>query len=863
MSTFTALTRPTRRDMRRHPWRTLAAFLMILVPVALLTGLYMVDESTQTQNALREQRNTIWVSGSAECTQTAEERGPACTGPNPQLPVQRTLEAALPDFNIASTVDATVDLSAGGLTASINVIQVSYSPATALPGPNEVYLPTEIMQRLGVNIGDTVTAEGHGTWTITGRAATYQAVVAAPTLLDPATVTTDDALDDAGVFVTWHAVGSETMTWEDVQRLNAQGFIVESKDLHQHSALSDQIFIDVLAWATLLVAMIFLFLFVTPVFSLAAGKQARTYALMRSQGATRGHIRQSVVAYGLFTGLIGATAGVLLGIGAASAYWLVRYPEWPLAIDVPTTGVIWLGAVIGAFVAAFIPAIITTRLPLAAAIAGGAPDKMLRFRPWMLLGLVFLAVGIGLSLLTSASETTLYSAAGLEAFSWPAILLFVLARTLSWPLIVIGLAGCAPLLVWLVSKAGSSLSTVPRLAMRDVARQSLRSVPIVALVLVTSFITVSGITGSMASSARSVSLSNATFNSKTMFLFDHSSNTLPDDGYGPAIAAVEQVVGPTSQYQLTQVATDLNVVADSSCVSGGRDDDSPETARQCYPQNKMDFISLPVYTTLVADKDTLRAFRFPTPEAERRALDALQEPAVLVAEGTAPQGTGDIWIAPKAHNEGPIRTNQAFLDVLPGHAGPPLITAALAEQLDLETEPGPMLLEAREPMTDKQAYALTDYFSGPTIPHSFTAAVQSGQPRYLPALTGAAVMLLILVVVALTLALSTASTNRQFALLRAVGADPSIPRRISGTFASILVLLGTVAGSLAGVIFAWITASSDNVDAAGNILLTGSRGFMEIHWDLLGILVLLTPALAYAVGILFHREGPMEVQRRQ
>ncbi|WP_394282018.1 FtsX-like permease family protein [Corynebacterium sp.] len=862
MSTFTALTRPTRRDMRRHPWRTLAAFLMILVPVALLTGLHMVDESTQAQNALREQRNTIFVSGSEECTQTAEERGPACTGPNPQLPVQRTLEAALPDFKIASTVDSTVELSAGNLTASLNILQVNHSPAATLPGPGEVYLPTEIMQRLGLEIGDTVTAKDHGTWTVSGRAATYQAVVAAPTLLDPATVTTDDALDEAGVFVTWHAVGPEPMTWEDVQLLNAQGFIVESEDLHQHSAPNDQIFFDVLAWATLMVAMIFLFLFITPVFSLAAGKQARTYALMRSQGATQGHLRQSVVAYGLFTGLIGATAGVLLGIGAASAYWLVRFPKWPLAIDATTTGVIWLGAVIGALVAAFIPAIISSRMPLAAAIAGGAPDKMLRFRPWMLAGLVILAVGIGLSLLTNVDGTALHFSE-LETRSRPVILLVLIARTLSWPLVVVGLAGCVPLLVWLVSQVGSSLSTVPRLAMRDVARQSLRSIPVVALVLVTTFITVSAITGAMASSARSADLNNATFNSRTMFLFDRSSDARPDDGHGPAIATVEQVAGPTSRYQLTQVTTDLNAVADATCGPDSRDDENPATARQCYPRHKVDFVSLPWHQTLVADKNALRAFYFATPEAERRALDALEEPAVLVAEGTAPQGTGAVWMAPKSDNTGGERSNLTFLDVLPAHMGQPLVTTALAEQLGLETEPGPLLFEAQEPLNDKQATALSDYFSDPANAYSFTAAHRSGQPDYLPASAGAAVMMLILIMIALTLALSTNSTNRQFALLRAVGADPAMPHRITGVFASVLVLLGTVAGTLAGLISAWVTASPDHVDAAGNLLHTGTRSFLEVHWDLLGILLLLTPVLAYAVATLFHRDRQMEIQHRQ
>lgn len=35
MSSFTAATRPTRRDVVKHPWRSLAAIILIMIPVVL------------------------------------------------------------------------------------------------------------------------------------------------------------------------------------------------------------------------------------------------------------------------------------------------------------------------------------------------------------------------------------------------------------------------------------------------------------------------------------------------------------------------------------------------------------------------------------------------------------------------------------------------------------------------------------------------------------------------------------------------------------------------------------------------------------------------------------------------------------
>ena len=46
MSGINAATRPTRRDLKLHPWRTLAAVMLIALPVALVIGMALFDNSS-------------------------------------------------------------------------------------------------------------------------------------------------------------------------------------------------------------------------------------------------------------------------------------------------------------------------------------------------------------------------------------------------------------------------------------------------------------------------------------------------------------------------------------------------------------------------------------------------------------------------------------------------------------------------------------------------------------------------------------------------------------------------------------------------------------------------------------------------
>ena len=110
-----------------------------------------------------------------------------------------------------------------------------------------------------------------------------------------------------------------------------------------------------------------------------------------------------------------------------------------------------------------------------------------------------------------------------------------------------------------------------------------------------------------------------------------------------------------------------------------------------------------------------------------------------------------------------------------------------------------------------------------------------------------------LVVLTLVLALSGPESRRRFSLLDAIGAPPSLPARVSGAFAGVLALVGTVTGVVLGHLAAWLLSTRTEVDPSGLVLHVGTAGHMVPDWRGLLILLVLTPLAAWAVGSLFHR----------
>lgn len=324
MSALLAATRPTRRDMLRHPWRLLAAVLLIAVPVIALTA--MTSWQTSTDSALRwSDPTTTATYGGTSCIQSISGLSYECEGDALQAPApqRELLDAALPHgfhAELRPTFYRPVT-AADGRQADAQILQLpvsavppSLDPGTgSLPTVGEIMLTHQVADQLRVGEGDTVTV--------------------------------DDADQEY--------LGADWEGW--------LFFLVSA--------------------SYLLALGVLLLLLISPVFTIATSRQSRIFALMSSQGASPAHIRLAVLAYGLGAGLVGATLGLVLGVGGATAWWAVTNPGWPVAVPWGWAGLTWLCAVVGSVAASFLPAWVVSRASISAGVQGATPDRMMRWRP--------------------------------------------------------------------------------------------------------------------------------------------------------------------------------------------------------------------------------------------------------------------------------------------------------------------------------------------------------------------------------------------------------------------------------------------------------------------------------------------------
>ena len=72
MSAINAATRPTRRDLWRHPWRTCAAVILIALPVALVVGFSLFQASSTFNTFLLSPDRSVQVLSDQKETTNAD-----------------------------------------------------------------------------------------------------------------------------------------------------------------------------------------------------------------------------------------------------------------------------------------------------------------------------------------------------------------------------------------------------------------------------------------------------------------------------------------------------------------------------------------------------------------------------------------------------------------------------------------------------------------------------------------------------------------------------------------------------------------------------------------------------------------------
>ena len=187
-------------------------------------------------------------------------------------------------------------------------------------------------------------------------------------------------------------------------------------------------------------------------FSITVAQRSRELALLRTLGATRRQVLNSVLLEALTIGVIGSVVGILAGLGFAK---LINALFKALGIDLPTTSLVLesrtiiVCLLVGTLVTlagALAPALRATRVaPVEALREATAPTKgrWARLTPWLAGGLVLLGAGLVIAgLLAEGGDTStkLLGAAGGAVILILGIALisprFVppAARFVSWPI---------------------------------------------------------------------------------------------------------------------------------------------------------------------------------------------------------------------------------------------------------------------------------------------------------------------------------------------------------------------------------------------------------------------------------------------
>lgn len=342
---------------------------------------------------------------------------------------------------------------------------------------DEVALTKEAVDRFHQDLGGSISnGDGSRKYTVVGvvefPSRLEQTLLFAPTLAD----------DTKGLSFyanSWLAQVPAPITWAEVQHLNTFGITVISRqvlldpppDSQVPNPYTGGIQPRDLAVGVIVagLALLEIVLLAGPAFAVSARRRQRQLALVAANGGTPAHVRRIVLADGVVLGLVGAIAGIVLGIPAA---FLARpyieeflahsraggYRVLPLALVA-----IAVLAIITGVLAALVPAFITARQNVISSLAGrrGATRSKKRW------------IAVGLALVVAGTPIVIYGAVTISAYTMLGGL--VLAE--------LGLVFCTPALVGLIARIGRILPLAPRIALRDAARNRAAAAPAISAVM--------------------------------------------------------------------------------------------------------------------------------------------------------------------------------------------------------------------------------------------------------------------------------------------------------------------------------------------------------------------------------------------
>jgi putative ABC transport system permease protein len=682
----------------------------------------------------------------------------------------------------------------------------------------------------------------------------------------------------------WLITGPDPVTWDQVLDLNQRGGLVLSRavvanpppaDRVPYSRIGDagadaaNLGIGAVAIGLVLLQIALL---AGPAIAVGARRNQRGLAIMASTGAEQRHLRAVVLAtsgvIGVASSAVAAGLGALLGAGIvlAARHW---FDEGIVRVDVRPLDLLGLVLVGGltAIGASLVPARQAARLDVVAALTGRrgyAPPA----RRVPVVGALIVVAGVSLAVWASGQGSAL---------------LTVVAMAIT----EIGLITAIGAVVALAARGAVRLPFVPRFALRDAARQRGRTAPAVAAVMAA----VAGGTAALVFVASQSAHDEQEYRpaaARGVVMMTTSALTPDELSAAEATLRRDLPIGTTAPIRglpgdnVTYTFASLTRPPSAWCPEFGdpqaQGEQNPPPARpadvvradpRCVAADPAGWEG-PALSGMFDDGSVLQIVtgqRLPADVAALRAGKVI----TFDRRDLWPDGTVHVAVERSDASDGSSKKRTL---VLPGqlstsaHAlDQPIYPLSAAKKMGYPpTVQGLVATTTHLPSgdaEDKAAAALQD-----TVDAGFT--VERGYVDHyalgLLALVVAAAVVTLLGTFS-AVGLAAAEGRADVATLAAVGASPSVRRRLAGAQAGTIAGLGTALGVFSGILAGWILVRVNRQTSAGRSVYDGGFGSAGGDWHLVMpwphvlIVAVGIPLLTVVVGFLTTRSR-LELVRR-
>ncbi|NOY55898.1 MAG: ABC transporter permease [Actinobacteria bacterium] len=548
-------------------------------------------------------------------------------------------------------------------------------------------------------------------------------------------------------------------------------------------------------------------------------RRLREIGLLGSSGATEMHIRTIIVGEGVVAGLVGAAIGAAIAVSlliAGRPFLQLLVDQ--LIVEPPITAVDILGpmavGILAATVAAWIPARTAAGVLTVTALQGRMPEKPQR--RWVApagLGLV----GFG-ALLVVVAKVAFGQGAAIQAGLG----------------VIFMIAGAALLTGSIVTAAGSiadRFRATPRLVLRDAARQRSRaSVATAAVMVVLLGPVIMGVSIANARVGQAIHGLPAPAN-HIVVVGQYNADGYTEAGTATAedVEAVRSVI-PNSEMAL--IATlDARIVfqAEGVAVATLSSRRSVEGYEQEFLREDVRAaVGTPALATVLGDPAIAQALE----SGEAVVLGVKNRATTLTVNGIE------------------INATEIAIPVASWAMPRLLLPQSMVDSLDLQTAGTKALFVTEEPLTVESAYAIWNL--------DFTVDISPIRPFSLQQslwLGLGATFLVVLGIIGLITALSATESDRDLAMMVAVGAPPTMRRRFLGLQTAFFAFFAGLLAAPLGWLLMKVSADNSDWVIIGPFGTVPS-GIATVPWGVIAVVVLVIPAAVGGVTALVVKSSP-------